>query len=77
MIDVATVITGHNANYASQAVRIIYDKYPEVHDKIVDFLLPGQGCGLPKWGQIGPSTNSKAVASVIRAPPRVRRTSAS
>ena len=43
VIDVAALITGHNANYASEAVRIIYEKYPEVHEKIVDFLFPGQG----------------------------------
>ena len=37
-------------------------------------------CGLPKWGQMGPSRNSKAGASVISPPPRVsglRRASAS
>ena len=43
VIDIAALITGHNANYASEAVRIIYEKYPEVHEKIVDFLFPGQG----------------------------------
>ena len=43
MIDVACAIPGHDADYASQAVRNIYEKYPEVHEKIMDFKFPGRG----------------------------------
>ena len=36
VIDVAIAVTGHDANYASQAVRNICGKYPDVHEKIMD-----------------------------------------
>ena len=44
----------------SEAVRIIYEKYPEVHEKIVDFLFRGLVAGLTMgilcgllWGMPG------------------------
>ena len=42
VIDVARAITGHDANYASQAVRNIYEEYPEVHGKITDFKFASE-----------------------------------
>lgn len=43
LIDVAVAITGHDANYSSQAVRQVCDQYPEVHEKIMDFKFKGRG----------------------------------
>ena len=43
MIDVACAIPGHDADYASQAVRNIYEEYPEVREKITDFKFAGRG----------------------------------
>jgi len=42
VIDVASIITGHGADYASQAVRNVYDNHPEVREKITDFKFPGR-----------------------------------
>ena len=36
VIDVAVVVTGHDAHYASDAVRNIRKKFPDIHD------LPGR-----------------------------------
>ena len=35
VIDVAAIITGHNVRYAAQAVRNIYEKYPDLDEKII------------------------------------------
>ena len=35
MINVAAIITGHNVRYAAQAVRNIYEKYPDLDEKII------------------------------------------
>ena len=43
VIDVAVVITAHGADYASQSIRCIWQKYPEVREKITDFKFPGRG----------------------------------
>ena len=43
VIDVAVVITGHGADYASQTIRGIWQKHPEVREKITDFKFPGKG----------------------------------
>ena len=40
VIDVAVAVTGHDANYASQAVRNACEKYPDVHEKIMDVKFP-------------------------------------
>ena len=42
VIDVAVVITGHGADYASQTIRGIWQKHPEVREKITDFKFPGK-----------------------------------
>ena len=39
----AAVITGHGADYASQAVRNISDKYPDVRENITDRKFSGRG----------------------------------
>ena len=39
VIEVARAITGHNANYSSQAGRNVCDQYPEVREKNTDFIL--------------------------------------
>ena len=33
VIDVAAIITGHNVRYAAQAIRNIYEKYPDLDEK--------------------------------------------
>jgi len=33
VIDVAAIITGHNVKYAAQAIRNIYEKYPDLDEK--------------------------------------------
>ena len=43
VIDVAVAITAHGAGYASQSIRCIWQKYPEVREKITDFKFPGRG----------------------------------
>ena len=35
VIDVAAIITGHNVKYAAQAIRNIYEKYPDLDEKII------------------------------------------
>ena len=36
VIDVAVPVTGHDAKYASQAVRNVGEKYPDVHEQLMD-----------------------------------------
>ena len=43
VIDVAVALSGHGADYASQAVRNICENYAEVREKITDFKFPGRG----------------------------------
>ena len=33
VIDVAVAVTGHDANYANQAVRNVCEEYPDVHEQ--------------------------------------------
>jgi len=40
VVDVAVAVTGHDANYASQAVRNICEQHPDVHEKIMDVKFP-------------------------------------
>ena len=42
VIDVAVAITGHGADYSSQAVRNVCDQYPEVREKITDYKFKGR-----------------------------------
>ena len=42
VIDIATIITGRGADYASQAVRNVCEKYPEVSGRIADYKFPGR-----------------------------------
>ena len=56
----------------SEAVHIIYEKYPEVHEKITDFKFPG--CGQRKTAV----TDARGIVEVIMLLPgrhatRVRR----
>ena len=39
VIEVARAITGHNANYSSQAGRDVCDQYPKVREKMTDLIL--------------------------------------
>ena len=43
VIDVAVVVTGHDAHYASEAVHNIRKKFPDIHDKIGDAFLDARG----------------------------------
>ena len=43
VIDVAVAISGHDANYACEAVRRIREHDEEVHAKIVDLKFSGRG----------------------------------
>lgn len=36
----AVAVTGHDANYASQAIRNVCEKYPDVHEKNMDVKFP-------------------------------------
>ena len=42
-IDVAVAVTGHDANYASQAVRNVCEKCPKVPEKTTDIKSEGRG----------------------------------
>ena len=68
VIDVARAITGHAADYASQAVRNISDQYPEVREKNTDFKYkarpPAAGSLCPRIAEPGITTLSKRDASV-------------
>ena len=43
VIDVAVALSGHGADYASQAVRNICENYAEVREEITDFKFPRRG----------------------------------
>ena len=43
VIDVAVVITGHGADYASQTIRGIWQKHPEVREQKCGLQIPWQG----------------------------------
>ena len=48
VIDVAVAVTGHDANYASEAVRNIRKKCPDIHERIGDHAFldaRGRKCG--------------------------------
>ena len=42
VIDVAVLVLGKKANYASQAIRILCQAHPAVQDKIVNCKFPGE-----------------------------------
>ena len=79
VVDVAVAVTGHDANYASQAVRNICDKHPDVHEKIMDVKFPDvRG----RRGQKNtPVADAKGIVEIIMLLPgqqaaRVRRQAA-
>ena len=43
VIDVAILVTGYGADYASQAIRNVCDKYPDIREHIADFKFKGRG----------------------------------
>ena len=63
VIDVAVVVTGHDAHYASDAVRSIRKKYPDIHDKIGDHtFLDARG---RKCGKNTPVTDVSGIVDII------------
>ena len=66
VIDVARAITGHAADYASQAVRNVSDQYPEVREKITDFKFPGRG------QRNTPVTDVRGIVQNLEVPPTER-----
>ena len=75
VVDVARAITGHDANYAAQAVRNICERYPQMNDRIAYIQFPGQG------QRETPVTDARGVAEVVMLLPghhaaRVRRQAA-
>ena len=78
VIDVAVVVTGHNAHYVSDTVRNIRKKFPDIHDKIGDVFLDARG---RKGGKNTPVTNVGGIVDIIMQLPgeqagRVRRQAA-
>ncbi len=63
VIDVAVAITGHGADYSSQAVRHVCDQYPEVREKITDFKFQGRG------QRNTPVADVKGIIELILIPP--------
>ena len=79
VIDVAIAVTGHDTNYASQAVRNVCEKHPDVHEKIMDVKFPD---ALGRKGQKNtPVVDAKGIVEIIMLLPgrqaaRVRRQAA-
>ena len=42
-VDVATLITGKERNYAGQQIRLVKERYPEVQDRFLSLKFPGRG----------------------------------
>ena len=59
VIDVAVAMTGHGADYASQAIRIICEKYPESREKITEFKFRGRA------QRNTPATDVKGIVELI------------
>ena len=63
VIDVAVVVTGHDANYASEAVRNIRKKCSDIHDRIGDHtFLDARG---RKCGKNIPVTDVSGIVEII------------
>jgi len=62
VIDVAVAVTGHDANYAGQAVRNVCEKYPDVHEKVVYVKFPD---ARGRMGQKTPVADVKGIVEII------------
>ena len=79
VIDVVAAVAGHDSDYASQTVRNLLGKYPDVRDKITDVKFPD---ALGRKGQKNsPAADVKGIVEIIMLMPgqqaaRVRRQAA-
>ena len=79
VIDVASVVTGHDAHYAGETVRNIRKKFPDIHNRIGDHTFSDARGS--KRGKTTPVIDARGIIEIVMLLPgeqaaRVRRQAA-